>query len=121
MDKQALIDSLLPLLNQALVIVGTALLAWIGSSVRKWAKATDERTKLERMNVDAEIAAFASLPPPGGLVRAVAVEASAGAARNATKLGYSMAEIGALGHSKAVQALAATNSIRPPPGPGEAP
>jgi hypothetical protein len=112
MDKQALADQLLPLLNQMLAIIGTALVAWIGASVRKWAKATAERTQIERMNVDAEIAAFAALPPPSNLVRAVAVEASAGAVKNATKLGYSVTEVGALGHAKAVQALAAVSSIK---------
>lgn len=116
MDKQALVDQLLPLLNQALAIIIPALLTWMGVSLKRWASATAERTALERMNVDAEIAAFAALPPPGELVRSVAVEASAGAAKNAKKLGYSMAEVGALGHAKAVQALAAVSSVARGPG-----
>ena len=43
MDKKELVEQILPILNQLLIIVGTAVLAWIGSSLRKWASATKQQ------------------------------------------------------------------------------
>lgn len=43
MDKKELVEQILPILNQLLIIVGTALLTWIGASLRKWAAAAKQR------------------------------------------------------------------------------
>jgi hypothetical protein len=44
MDKKEFVEQILPILNQFLIIVGTFVLAWIGSSLRKWAAATKQQT-----------------------------------------------------------------------------
>jgi hypothetical protein len=113
MTWQELIDKISPLLVEVLSVVGTALLAWIGASARRWAAAADARNKREELHSDLETGALAAASLPNATVREITAAAIDFAGKGSPEIinGMNAKRLGQMAHAKALQAKSTVNSV----------
>jgi hypothetical protein len=115
MDTNALVAQLSPLLLQALGVIGTALLAWLTVSVRKWAGVADEAASRDALHSALTTGATAAATLANASVGSVAKDALAYARQSVPDAFAALkptSEVQAiLARAKAAQAMAAQQTI----------
>jgi len=112
---KALLDQLSPLLLQALGIIGTALLAWIGTAIQARTNSIKQANYREALHSALNTGALAAATAPNTNVRAIASEAVEYANKSVPDaikaLRPSVEVMSTLARAKASQALSAKQTM----------
>jgi hypothetical protein len=116
MDTKALVDQLSPILLQALGVIGTALLAWIGTAVSKRANAVKGEVDMNALHsalTTGATAAAATMPnAPVREIVSEAIDYAQKSVPDALKaLNPSGAVLATLAHAKAAEAMSGQQQI----------
>jgi len=115
MNTNDLINQLSPLLLQALGVIGTALLAWIGAAIQARTNSIKTANYRDSLHSALNTGALAAATVPGASLRDIATEAIKHANKSVpdaiSSLRPSVEVMGTLARAKATQALSAQQTM----------